>query len=159
MNKKQTDKVKASLIFQQGNYSYNTGDFKDALKKYTVSINIIPNGEVYCQRGLANQALGNKENASKDFSTAIKLGNKQAVEYLRKLNKGTTSQKNTKSPIKMNRAIEKTAKKNTSSNSFLRDFMDLQAWENPASALLWKIITTLFWLAIFTWILTTLFHC
>jgi len=58
--------------------------FKEAINDYSKSIQLIPNGTAYYNRGLCYFNINNSNKGCEDMKLAIKWGVEQAKEYLEK---------------------------------------------------------------------------
>jgi len=76
------------LFFEDGNNSYDLGNYEDAIKQFTTAINLSPEfGEAYNNRGLAYCGMGDYDKALADFGQAIQLLPSSAMPYS---NRGAT---------------------------------------------------------------------
>jgi tetratricopeptide (TPR) repeat protein len=75
----------ANLYNHRGISKDSLGDYKGAIADFTKSIEINPNGAVaYKYRGIEKLRLGDKNEARLDWSKADELGDKEALEMIRK---------------------------------------------------------------------------
>ena len=77
-------KAKAEKAKDEGNDCYKTGDYKTALRHYSLSVNLVPGSHVYrSNRSAAHCSLGNYQQALEDAQKTIELKSDWGKGYSR----------------------------------------------------------------------------
>lgn len=86
-----SDSVNSKYLLLKGNIYFNTRQYEDAFKTYSLGIRYNPtDAYLYNQRGLLLKKIQETEYAIKDYNTALKLNNPDSVKLTLLLNRGAS---------------------------------------------------------------------
>ena len=78
-----TSPLKEKVLSKKGRTSYKTGDFEEAIRIFTVFINLNPKAsQAFYNRGMAYYKLDKQAEAVKDLKKAVELGHEKARQFL-----------------------------------------------------------------------------